>query len=196
MSDQLMTSISDTESLDLSSPPGSPLTKEKARAGQTKWIAELEEKPEFKILETLVGDPNTTPNDAVTQLVELTMKCTTEENPISYHCWITACALLEMAARTAPEHQAKLIAFLYLLRSITLKNPDSDELWEIVKGEGVVWKDLPTFGYTIADEMGSFGNSLTLSTDFTANRFRWPRNRVHPRRGSKMGESYCLLRSN
>ncbi|KAJ4318348.1 hypothetical protein N0V94_004478 [Neodidymelliopsis sp. IMI 364377] len=76
-----------------------------------------------------------------------------------------------MAARTAPEHQSKLIVFLYLLRSITLKNPDSDELWEVVKGEGVVWKDLPTFGYTIADEMGSFDGQETEYTQEEAQKW-------------------------
>lgn len=73
---------------------------------------------------------------------------------------MTACSFLEMAARTAPEQQSRLIDLLLSLRSVTLTDPSTDKPWTFEDGAGVVWQDLPTFGYTIADEMGSFGNLL------------------------------------
>jgi hypothetical protein len=199
MSDQPMAPASGTESVDSwCVPPGSPLTREKAHAGHALWVVELEQRPEFQILEALLRNPDATPNGAVEQLLELTRKSALEE-PVGNHCWMTACCFLEMVARTAPDHQPKLIAFLHLLRSITLSDPKTNEPLELDDNEGVVWRDLPTFGYTIADEMGSFGKNFPKKQQpvkAMLTQPRWPRNRLHPRRGATMGEPNSFLRSN
>ncbi|KAH6612560.1 hypothetical protein C7974DRAFT_445297 [Boeremia exigua] len=156
MADHSMTAASDAASIDsFDLAPNSPLTKEKTRAAHASWILELEQRPEFRLLSELVQNPDATPDDAVQQLVNLTHQSALEET-IGNHCWMTACSFLEVAARSAPGQQAKLIALLLSLRSVILTDSSTDEPWTFEDGAGVVWQDLPTFGYTIADEMGSF----------------------------------------
>ena len=155
-----MITASDTESIDsFDLAPSSPLTREKTRAAHANWILELEQRPEFKLLEALLQYPDITPDNALHQLVDFTYRSALEESA-GNHCWITACCFLEVAARTAPEQQSKLTALLLSLRSVTLTDPSTNEPWAFEDGEGVIWKDLPTLGYTIADEMGSFGKQL------------------------------------
>lgn len=157
MSDHAMITASDAESttsFDLA--PDSPLTKEKTRAAHAKWILELEQRPEFTLVSTASQNPSITIEAAIHQLVDLTHDSALDDSTGS-HCWTTACSFLETASRTAPEQQGKLIAFLLALRNVTLMHPGTNEPWAFEDGEGAVWQDLPTFGYTIADEMGSFG---------------------------------------
>lgn len=157
MSDQLMTAGSDAgsaDSFDLA--PDSPLNREKTRAAHANWVVELEQKPEFKLLETYLQHSDVTLENAIHQLVDLTHKSALEETT-GNHCWITACCFLELAARTAPEQQNKLVELLLLLRSVVVTDSSTNMPLAFEDGEGVIWQDLPTFGYTIADEMGSFG---------------------------------------
>jgi hypothetical protein len=61
---------------------------------------------------------------------------------------------LEVIAHTAPEAQARLVEFVHCLRATSVVREETGRLVE--HGGQVVWRDLPTFGYTIADELGSF----------------------------------------
>lgn len=164
MSDRMMTAGSDAGSVDsFDLAPDSPLTREKTRAAHANWILELEQKSEFKLLNAFLQQPDVTQDEAIHQLVDLTHRSALEEE-IGNHCWMTACSFLEMAARTAPEQQSRLIDLLLSLRSVVLTDPSTNEPWTFEDGAGIVWQDLPTFGYTIADEMGSFGKFFRCST--------------------------------
>ncbi|OSS55050.1 hypothetical protein B5807_01484 [Epicoccum nigrum] len=156
MSDQMMTVGSDAgsaDSFDLA--PDSPLTREKTRAAHASWILELEQKPEFKLLNAFSQQPDVAQDEAIHQLVDLTHRSALEEE-IGNHCWMTACSFLEIAARTAPEEQSRLIDLLLSLRSVVLTDPSTNEPWTFEDGAGIVWQDLPTFGYTFADEISCF----------------------------------------
>lgn len=157
MSELLMTGGSENGSVDsFDMTPDSPLTREKTRAAHANWIQELEQRPEFSLLVSFLQHPEFSQDDAIHQLVDLTYKSALEET-IGNHCWMTACSFLELAGRTAPEQQSRLIDLLLSLRSTSLTDTSTNEPWTFEDGEGIVWQDLPTFGYTIADEMGSFG---------------------------------------
>lgn len=197
MADRPSAPTSDTESFDSCyAPPGSPLTREKTRAAHAEWISELEQSPEFKLLEALTGDPDATPDSTLHQLLDLTPKNASEEQT-GNHCWTTVCCFLEVAARTPPEQQQKLINLLLSLRSVTLIDPSTCEPMELENKEGVIWKDLPTFGYTIADEMGSFGTTfLETYSNPLLTRCRWSRKGLHARRDAKMGKPDGFLRPN
>lgn len=160
MSDHSMITGSDADSFDLA--PDSPLNREKTRTAHANWVLELEQKPEFELLETYSDQPDITLEHAIHQLVELTHKSALEE-AIGNHCWITACCFLELAARAAPDQQSRLVELLLSLRSVVLTDSSTDAPLAFEDGEGVIWQDLPTFGYTIADEMGSFGTRPSRS---------------------------------
>lgn len=157
MTDQTMITGSDADSFGLA--PDSPLNKEKTRAAHANWVLELEQKPEFRLIYEFAQSREVTLEDAILQLVDLTHKAALEEE-IGNHCWVTACCFLELAARTPPEQQNGLIELLLSLRSVVLTDSSTDAPLAFEDGEGVIWQDLPTFGYTIADEMGSFGEVL------------------------------------
>jgi hypothetical protein len=119
-----------------------------------------EGKNELYILESLVSNDTITPDQAVQQILNLTRAPKTYSRQLGDHCYYTALGLLSTAAHTVPSKQAKLVAFVHELRSKTVTDPSSGEILEH-DGE-VIWKDLPTFGYTFADEMGSIpGTHIT-----------------------------------
>ena len=128
-----------------------PISQEEERSGHARWINELQQRPEFYIAASLVSSPDASPADAVQRLVELTRACARSE--VGDHCWYTVCCLLQVIAHTAPEAQHRLVEFVHCLRATTVVR-ESGQPIEI--GGRVVWKDLPTFGYTVADELGSF----------------------------------------
>lgn len=151
-----MTPPSDAESttsFDLA--PDSPLSKEKSRAAHATWLRELHQRAEYRLVASL-SHPSLTTEAALHQLVDLT-HAATQEDAIGNHCWTTACSVLEVAARTAPEQQGALLGFLLELGAVEITDPETGAPWMFEDGAGVVWRDLPTFGYTVADEMGSFG---------------------------------------
>lgn len=157
MSDQPMFGGSDDGSIDsYDLAPDSPLTREKTRVAHATWLLELEERPEFKLLHSFLQQSDVSQDDTIHQLVELTHQSALDDT-IGNHCWMTACSFLELAGRTAPEQQSRIIGLLLSLRSVILTDTSSNEPWTFEDGQGIVWQDLPTFGYTIADEMGSFG---------------------------------------
>ncbi|KAJ4987159.1 hypothetical protein SVAN01_07311 [Stagonosporopsis vannaccii] len=141
------------DSFDLA--PDSPLTREKTRAAHIAWVKELEQRPEFRLLESLPQHPDAAVEDAIHRLVDLT-HASALDDAVGNHCWMTACSVVEMASRTPPEQQRGLIGFVLELSAVVLTDPATEQPWMFDDGAGVVWQDLPTFGYTIADEMGSF----------------------------------------
>lgn len=146
----------DSHEMTLESPP----TKEKAREGHARFIAELQEKQEFAILESIVKQPSISPAQAVEHLVKLTLQREAEDE-VDSHCYDTACSFLEIVARTTPDQQQSLISFFHQLRAVTVADPATGK--PIRSDDVVVWEDLPAFGYTIADELGGFSMCFFLA---------------------------------
>jgi hypothetical protein len=114
---------------------------------------------EMNIILSLVDDENMTPEQAVQQIIAITEATKSQENELGNHCYFTASAVLYTACNNAPSKHAKLIAFIHELRSKTIIDPSTNEA--LVHDTVVVWKDLPTFGYTNADELNSIPGKIT-----------------------------------
>lgn len=131
----------------------SPLTKD-----SSSFVAELEVKQEFHILNALVVQPDSSTEDAVQQILNITSASIKDPTSLGNHLYNTACCLLEIAARTPPVQQPKLVTFVYLLQKRTVTDPATSEP---LRHDGdLIWTELPTFGYTFADELGSFSEYL------------------------------------
>jgi hypothetical protein len=88
----------------------SDVSKERAR--HAFWVAnKLEQKPEFKIIHTLI-QPDADPNAVADKIVEYTVL--EVENPQSWHFHDTAASVIEVARRT--EDQDKLGEFVLALQ--------------------------------------------------------------------------------
>jgi hypothetical protein len=116
------------------------------------WTGE-EGKEERDIPQQLVDNEDMTPEKAVQKILSLTNAPKPYPTPLGVHCDATAGGLLMAAARTPATKQSKLVAFVHELRSRTVNDPSTGEA--LKHDNNVVWKDLPTFGYTIADELSS-----------------------------------------
>jgi hypothetical protein len=119
---------------------------------------------EFSVLDSLVDEENMTPELAVQQIIDLAQTPQPYNNRFGVHCESTVSGIIRAAARTAPNQQTKLVAFIHELRRQTVIDPSTGQAYEY-DGK-VVWKDLPTFGYTVAYELASIPGKQ-LSTRVT-----------------------------
>ncbi|KAJ2996588.1 hypothetical protein NUW58_g923 [Xylaria curta] len=119
------------------------------------YPALVEGYPEWKILNTLVENPNASVTNAVEQMLSLAPAELASERPAvlgdhPYHIFLS---LIEIAKRTPPEGQAKLVQFVARLQKNALIN---EATGQPLRHEGyLVWTQLPALGYTAADEWGS-----------------------------------------
>ncbi|KAI0545371.1 hypothetical protein F4679DRAFT_561470 [Xylaria curta] len=134
---------------------GSIQAREARQRARDAYPALLAEYPEWKILNALVKNPDASVADAVQQILSLAPLETTSDKPASlgdhpYHIFLS---LIEIAKRTPPETQTKLVEFVALLQKNALVNKATGQP---LKHEGyLVWAQLPTLGYTAADEWAS-----------------------------------------
>ncbi|KAL1595332.1 hypothetical protein SLS60_010023 [Paraconiothyrium brasiliense] len=112
-------------------------------------LAELEQKPEFKIIHTLVQQPDANPKAVAEEIIKRTLS--EVDNEEGSHYYDTAWSVVEVARRTAPKHQEKLCDFVIALRQHSLKHPKTGE--PLMDGGAKVWTELPAFGYTFADRL-------------------------------------------
>ncbi|KAE9401225.1 hypothetical protein BT96DRAFT_856685 [Gymnopus androsaceus JB14] len=95
-----------------------------------------------------------------------------QRREVGNQAYNTSCCLVEVVERTPPSQQSKLVQFLYQLREKTVTDPITSEPLK-VDGE-VVWTDLPTLGYTWADEINSFCKQLSVRLEDTPDKLqRW-----------------------
>lgn len=116
------------------------------------WTGD-EGEPEMSVLDNLVDDENMTVEQAVQRTVKLAQTPKTFPTPLAVHCECTARGVIVAAARTAPERHSKLISYVHELRSKTVTDPSTGN--PLVHDGMELWKDLPTFEYTVSDELHS-----------------------------------------
>jgi hypothetical protein len=148
---------------------------------------------EMDILLSLVDDENITPEQAVQQIIAITEATKSQENDLGNHCYFTASAVLYVASSNAPDKHSKLLAFIHELRSKTVTDSSTGEA--LLHDTVVVWKDLPTFGYTIADELNSIPGKIPTQHVFEATTLTSSRLTIHIRKGKEVGEHYSILRT-
>jgi hypothetical protein len=114
---------------------------------------------EMNILLSLVNDEDMTPEKARQQIIVITEATKSQKDQIGNHCYFTASAVLEAARRSTPDKHPKIIEFIHKLRGQNVIEPGTFDA--LVHDREVVWKDLPTFGYAIADELNSFPGKMS-----------------------------------
>jgi hypothetical protein len=134
--------------------PLQPLTREQHRFRKAEFIADLEKTPEFKIINSLIIPPGNEPRNAVQEIVDITTA--RQDDQDSNHAYDTACSVVQVASRTAPEEQGKLIEFVNRLQKRIVTDSKTGEP-RMHAGEDLLWTELPTFGYTFGDELQSKG---------------------------------------
>ncbi|KAI3325415.1 hypothetical protein HD806DRAFT_447588 [Xylariaceae sp. AK1471] len=134
---------------------GSDEARQARQRARDAYPALLEAYPEWKVLNALVKEPDAPVADAVQQVLSLAPAAPASDKPASlgdhpYHIFLS---LIEIAKRTPPEGQAKLVEFVARLQKNELVNKATGEP---LKHEGyLVWTQLPALGYTAADEWNS-----------------------------------------
>jgi len=121
---------------------GRPRTQSRDAEAQENAPAELEQASAYQSLAALVQIPDVTVAHAVQQAVE-----TCEPSSIAYY-------LCELAQRTPPEQQEKLVSFVHELQKLRFMDEKTGEQKKYPDdrfGE-LLWSELPLFGVTWADE--------------------------------------------
>jgi hypothetical protein len=113
---------------------------------------------ERQILHDLVNKTDHTPEDAVQQIVQRTKLAAADAVELGGQCADTADAVVYTAVQHPSSQHPKLVSFFHLLRANNLTNASGEPLRNRLDNE-LVWKDLPTFGYTFADELHRWGKS-------------------------------------
>jgi hypothetical protein len=128
--------------------------------GREDFIKQIESSEEFKILDRLVNQPDATVEDALQQVVNLTLATLNIKglNPhkgygaVDYNVSI---ALMELTQRLEPAKHHKLVEFLSKLQKQTATDPAKGEPLKI-QGD-TLWVDLPSFGYTELETWAEYG---------------------------------------
>ncbi len=107
------------------------------------------------ILEPLI-EPDATEHTVATAVQTLNDQATSASS-IGDYLWEAFNAVFDVAARTPPEKQGRLLEFLGRLRQTTATDANGQPL--SYEG-GVVWKDMPSFGW-VSRDLWNFGTQLT-----------------------------------
>ncbi|KAF9876779.1 hypothetical protein CkaCkLH20_05625 [Colletotrichum karsti] len=103
--------------------------------------------PAYKALDAYVktGDDKKALDETVQKFNDLAKD---SESQLEDFLWDTYNAIFAVAKQTPPEKQGPLVDFIQRLRETTVTASDGQSLH---LSEGVVWKDLPTFGWVARD---------------------------------------------
>ncbi|KAF2137757.1 uncharacterized protein K452DRAFT_321604 [Aplosporella prunicola CBS 121167] len=138
---------------------GTLFTSEHWYAREAEELEDLRESETFRMLEALVQQPDVSPEDAVQHLVDRILNALKPDNGYEFlPCDGIAICTIEVAIRTSPEKQRKLIDMLLLLQDTTVINPATGAP-VIVEHDsinlGVAFRDLPSFGYILTDNVNA-----------------------------------------
>ncbi|KAI1821592.1 hypothetical protein F4861DRAFT_532882 [Xylaria intraflava] len=119
------------------------------------YPALLKDYPEWKILDTLVKSPDALVPDALQQMLNLAPAelASNKDKQLGDHPYHLFLSLIEIAKRTAPDDQGKLVEFVAQLQKIALVNEATGQ--PLRNGVYLAWTQLPALGYTAADEWQS-----------------------------------------
>jgi hypothetical protein len=128
------------------------MNRETRSRGRVTRIARLETTPEFQILSGLMEQADISPASSVQQILELTtLSC--NKDTLADHLYNTACSVIELAQRTAPEQQSKLVTFVAKLQKHTILDPKTGEPLLHEPDHDLVWTELPTISWTFGNEL-------------------------------------------
>ena len=114
------------------------------------YVAELEAKPEFAIINSI--NTTSTPEEAV-QVLLTHMDTFVATSDLGNKVWDVACIVLELVERTPVDAQAPLLAFIQELQRQIVTDRETGNVVDI--DGSLLWTDLPTFGYAFGDQLAS-----------------------------------------
>ncbi|KAK2768747.1 hypothetical protein FQN54_000603 [Arachnomyces sp. PD_36] len=129
--------------------------------GREDFYKQIENSEEFKILSKIANEADATVDDALEQVVSLSMTALALHGPDSsqgapYTDYKTSLALLELAQRLEPAKHAKLVEFVSKLQ----KRTATDSAGNPLKTQGsTLWTDLPSLGYTELETWVEYGGN-------------------------------------
>ena len=131
-------------------------------------MAQVEAYPEFKIFELLVQEPGIPTSEAVKRFLSISALAIASDEPLDLgnHLWHSAISIIEIAKRSPPDKHLRLIQCVVQLRGTQMMDPRTGKA--ATHDGQVVWRQLPTFGYTAADEWHA---ASELTTDSIATLF-------------------------
>jgi len=127
-----------------------PIDRELKSTQRAVRLATLETTPEFQVLSKFTEWTDASLSVAVHQILELT-KLSCNLNSLDHHVYNTAFSVVELCQRTVPEQQSKLVTFVVELQKNTVLDPKTGKT--LIHDNGLVWTGLPTFSWTIGDEL-------------------------------------------
>ncbi|GJN73957.1 hypothetical protein PLICBS_008041 [Purpureocillium lilacinum] len=136
-----------------------------------RWIIELEALPQYKLLDNLAKKHNASVDDALEEFTALAAAAKTSDvkAPLGVFPWNTWQSLIEIAKRTVPEKQTKMVEFVIQLEK---KRMDDAETGEQMRHEGeLLWTGLPALGYTVADAWQEFDPKDPKATHYQHDRW-------------------------
>lgn len=129
--------------------------------GKEEFIKSIENSEEFKILSKLTNDADSNVDDALEEVVSLSMTALTLHGPdsregVSNVDYKISLALLELAQRLEPGKHMKLVEFVSKLQKRTVTDSEGNPL----KIDGAtLFTDLPSLGYTELETWYDYGGS-------------------------------------
>lgn len=127
--------------------------------GREKFFRRIENSEEFKILNKTANEADATAEDALEQIVNLSMTALATDGPdphkgVALVDYNVSLALLELAQRLEPAKHHKLVEFVSKLQ----KQTATDSTGEPLKTQGsTLWTDLPSLGYVELETWVEYG---------------------------------------
>ncbi|UNI24680.1 hypothetical protein JDV02_010410 [Purpureocillium takamizusanense] len=116
---------------------------------QPRWLAEMEGRSEYQLLDNLTKDPHASIKIAVSEFLGLANAAKTSDTdaPLGEfprHVWQ---ALIEIGKRTIPEKQGRMVEFVARLENTTMKDHNTGQSIQH-KGK-IAWIELPELKHTV-----------------------------------------------
>ncbi|KAL2261657.1 hypothetical protein VTK26DRAFT_3672 [Humicola hyalothermophila] len=116
-------------------------------------------------------DPRAPDSAIATAVQTFTSQAEAASSSIGDYLWDSFNTLFEVAGRTAPEHQDRLVKFLTQLRQTEVKVSHNGE--PLQYEGGVVWTDMPSFGWVARDRWNFDALDPSASDQEQARWYNW-----------------------
>lgn len=157
-------------------------------------LDEIQTSQQYKIPNDLVhNNPDATVDNALDQIVDLTMSAHTAPNEEEYFTpgnvdYYLSLALMEHVQNLEPIKQKRLVEFICGLQKRTARDPSTGEPLKSTGGD-ILWTDLPSFGYTEYETWDSHGGDYTGIAQYAFSPLLWLMKSADPCSLDLQGES-------
>lgn len=133
-----------------------------------EFLKSMENSQQFKILNDLVTRPDSSVDEALDQITNLTISALAPSDDEDFTPekvdYIISFTLMMLVQRLEPAKHKKLVQFLYGLQKRTATDPSTGEPLTVGPTKSVLWTNLPSFGYTELETWDEFGGEYKGNT--------------------------------